>query len=246
MIATLNNTGTIKNGLHEASAPGGGYAIDSSGAIGALDNSGLIDGGVRLAAGAVDFANSGRVDGAIVLGGSASLLDNSGAILGTVSLAAGDTLLNAGLVTGAISAAANDVFELAPGSGNLTITGFIAGSGAGHDTIEALSRGWGGSTGPVSTMAQVGADVVIAVAGGGTITLDGVGLASLTAADFAGGPPVAMAGPGPVNANTGVFAQAMARPLGVDAASAHGPAIGAFREAGAVSLLAARPGTRLA
>jgi len=82
----------------------------------------------------------------------------------------------------------NDRFNFAPGSGADLIVDFAGGAGA-SDTIGLI--GWGTAfdsfTDVLNAATQVGADVVINLGGGDSITLQGVTIASLNADDFAFG-----------------------------------------------------------
>ena len=78
--------------------------------------------------------------------------------------------------------------------GKDTVTGFVA-TGAAHDTIDFSTAVFANFAAVHSHMAQSGANVIITLDAADTITLKGVTLASLTAADFTFHPGAAPAAP---------------------------------------------------
>jgi hypothetical protein len=82
------------------------------------------------------------------------------------------------------------------GFGKDTITGFVA-AGAAHDTIDFSTATFANFAAVKSHMVQSGANVVITLDAADTITIKGVTLASLTAADFTFHAGTAPAAPAP-------------------------------------------------
>ena len=176
-ITTIHNTGTIGNGVH-------GFAVFSTGRIGSIDNSGLIDGAVLLGAGGVTLTNSGDISGAVTFAGPMSALDNSGRMTGGVNLGDGNSLTDTGVIDGDIVASAGDLLAFGGHFGNVTIKDFDV-AGANHDTLLIETSGAGAlSAGPVPAMSQSGSNVVIRVDASDSITLTDASLPTLTGADL--------------------------------------------------------------
>lgn len=196
---------------------------------------------MRLAAGgaAVFNAAGGVITGHLALCGASNWLENDGLIGSGVSLGANSTLIDAGQIAGGlalglgdtldvvqggrvgvVTLAGADVMRFSPGCGAVVIDGFRTGNGAGHDTLTVTGSG--------AAMSQVGADVVIRLDGGDSITLVGVRLPSLAAANvqFASDAPAA----------TVQFAHAAAR---VGGGGGGGRGGGAFAPASAMPTLRA-------
>ncbi len=113
----------------------------------------------------------------------------------TLSARPATTGSSAGWATTASTAApATDSFVFDKGFGKDTITGFVA-AGAGHDTIDFSTAAFANFAAVKSHMVQSGANVIITLDSADTITLKGVTLASLTAADFTFHPGTAPAAP---------------------------------------------------
>ena len=116
------------------------------------------------------------------LGGNDSL--NGAAGIDTLSGAAGNDRLIGGAGNDSLDGGVGtDSFVFDKAFGKDTITGFVA-AGAGHDTIDFSTATFGSFAAIKSHMVQSGANVVITLDSADTITLKGVTLASLTAADF--------------------------------------------------------------
>ena len=143
---SVDNTGT---GLIE-----GSRGVFIGGGAGTVTNAGTILGtggyGVRLpAGGSVDNTGTGLIEGSVsvFIVGAAGTVTNSGTILGTgpsgygVRLNAGGTVVDSGTISGAggvaVSFGGSGANLLALGSG-YQLTGVVAGSTAGTDTLELL------------------------------------------------------------------------------------------------------------
>ena len=110
-------------------------------------------------------------------------LTNTGVVDGDVKLGAHDTF-RVGDVTGAVTATTNDLFEFSGNFGNATIGGFVAGSGATNDIIQFATNDFSTFAKVKAASTQQGADVVIRLDASDSITLTGVTLTSLVAANF--------------------------------------------------------------
>ena len=116
------------------------------------------------------------------LGGNDSL--NGAAGIDILSGAAGNDRLIGGAGNDSLDGGVGtDSFVFDKAFGKDTITGFVA-AGAGHDTIDFSTAAFGSFAAVKSHMVQSGANVVITLDAADTITLKGVTLASLSAADF--------------------------------------------------------------
>ncbi|MGY3496334.1 calcium-binding protein [Bradyrhizobium sp. USDA 4502] len=136
----------------------------------------------------------GRSGNDILLGGSGD--DNLTGGMGADLLDGGDgaDVLSGGLGTDMLIGGAGndvltggteaDVFVFGAGSGSDTITDFVAGSGTDHDLIRFDRVVFSSYTSVLAAASQVGSDVVIALAGGDSITLQNVFLSDLTADNF--------------------------------------------------------------
>ncbi len=165
----LTNSGTIT----------GNVAL--SGAHSTLTNSGSITGNVKLGA-TETMVNHGQIYGDLTAG-STNTLTNTGVVDGDVKLGAHDTF-RVGDVTGAVTATTNDLFEFSGNFGNATIGGFVAGSGATNDIIQFATNDFSTFAKVKAASTQQGADVVIRLDASDSITLTGVTLTSLVAANF--------------------------------------------------------------
>jgi hypothetical protein len=96
----------------------------------------------------------------------------------TLNGGAGDDIL--------IGGAGDDLFVFHPGDGKDIIRDFVPGPTGGHDTIQLLGYGSGldSFAEVMSHAAQVGGNVVITIDASNSITLEGVTLSQLNAADF--------------------------------------------------------------
>ena len=166
-------------------------------------NSGAITGNLRLSGSDSTFVNSGSITGSVTQVNGTDTMTNHGQIYGNVSLAGSDTLINDGVIhgavtlknddtvgssrgeiTGAITAAASDLFKFGGNFGNETIDTFTGGTGSTHDTIQFAANDFGSFTAVQSAMSQVGADTVIRHDATDSITLVGVTKSNLVSADF--------------------------------------------------------------
>ncbi|WP_316168619.1 MULTISPECIES: calcium-binding protein [unclassified Bradyrhizobium] len=77
-----------------------------------------------------------------------------------------------------------DIFVFGADSGSDTITDFVAGSGNAHDVIRFDRSVFASFAAVVAATQQVGADIVISLGGGGSITLQNVSLSDLTPDNF--------------------------------------------------------------
>ena len=77
----------------------------------------------------------------------------------------------------------DDLFVVRVGEGSDLITDFVAGAASG-DRIHLAGTSWTSLADVTANSVQIGADVVINIGGGETLTLSGVNLASLTDGDF--------------------------------------------------------------
>ncbi len=109
---------------------------------------------------------------------------NGAAGIDTLSGGAGNDRLIGGAGNDSLYGGAGaDSFVFDKGFGKDTITGFVA-TGAGHDTINFSTAAFANFAAVKSHMVQSGANVSITYDGSNAITLKGVTLASLSAADF--------------------------------------------------------------
>ena len=146
-----------------------------------LTNTGSITGNITIAA--VDtLVNHGQIYGNVAAGTSATLT-NTGVIHGDVKLGANVTF-TVGDVTGAVTTSTNDVLAFSGNFGNVTIDKFVAGSGTTHDVISFAANDFSTFTQVHAASTQQGADVVIRLDATDSITLVGVTLSNLVAADF--------------------------------------------------------------
>jgi Ca2+-binding RTX toxin-like protein len=84
-----------------------------------------------------------------------------------------------------ISDSGNDVFAFGAGFGSDRIVFFDGSPNNGQDQLDLSALGITAATfGASVSVAQVGADTLVTVAGGGTITLEGVASATVTQSDF--------------------------------------------------------------
>ncbi len=109
---------------------------------------------------------------------------NGGAGNDTLSGGAGNDRLIGGAGNDSLDGGAGtDSFVFDKVFGKDTVSGFVA-TAAGHDTIDFSTAAFGSFAAIKSHMVQSGANVVITLDAADTITLKGVTLASLSAADF--------------------------------------------------------------
>jgi serralysin len=189
VLSALTNDGAVSGKVTMAGAdtlinPGQIYGYVELGYRDSLSNTGLIQGNVALDTDDT-LTNHGNIYGNVVLD-NRTTLTNTGLIRGNVKLGATDTVdVSPGDVTGLFSASSNDRFEFSGDFGTATIADFIAGSGTTHDTIQFAANDFGSFSAVHAAMSQVGADVVIEHGATDSITLTGVALSTLVAADFA-------------------------------------------------------------
>jgi trimeric autotransporter adhesin len=90
----------------------------------------------------------------------------------------------AGAITGVINAGNSDLFEYSGNSATRRSTSSSPEPGSTHDTIQFAANDFGSFAAVQSAMSQVGSDVLIRLDATDSITLAGVTLANLVAADF--------------------------------------------------------------
>lgn len=208
----LTNTraGTIDGGLTLASggdtitnagAIDGAITFTGTGATNSLMNSGEITGNITFSGPKSTFTDTGTVTGNVKLGatnmfvnhgqiygdvtaGSANTLTNKGIIHGDVTLGAHDTIY-VGDVTGVVNAKTSDLLEFSGNFGNQTINKFLAGGGSTADVIQFAANDFSSFAQVQGASTQQGSDVVIRLDATDSITLTGVTLSSLVAANYA-------------------------------------------------------------
>jgi trimeric autotransporter adhesin len=162
----------------------GAVTFTGSGAANTLTNSGVITGAVTLAGATSTLSNHSQIYGDVKLA-SSDTLTNTGTIHGDVTLGATDTVDDSrGKVTGSIAAGNSDTFDYHGLFGEETIDNFTAGSGSNHDTIQFAANDFGSFSAVRGAMSQVGPDTLIRLDASDSITLVGVAMSSLVAADF--------------------------------------------------------------
>jgi hypothetical protein len=189
----FNNAGDI-DGLVEFGGPGVNNTFTNSGSIregfdylsskdSVVTNNGQIYGNVQLG-GSDTLTNHSQIYGNVGLGAT-NTLTNDGTIHGNVALGATDTFdVSPGEVTGSITASTSDLFEFSGNFSNETINGFTGGTGSTHDTIQFAANDFASFAALQKDMTQAGSDVLIRLDSTDSITLTGVTLSSLVAADF--------------------------------------------------------------
>jgi hypothetical protein len=192
-VITNSNTGAIDGGIAissgadtitNAGSIDGAVAFAGTGITNSLTNSGEIIGNIKFSSAHSTLTNAGSVTGDVTMVGTDTLI-NTGVIHGDVALGVSDIIeLSVGEVTGAITGKTNDLFAFSGNFGHETIDKFIGGTGSTHDTIRFATNDFGSFAAVQSHMSQVGSDVVIRLDGTDTITLAGVKLSTLVAADF--------------------------------------------------------------
>lgn len=190
---TIDNAGRIDGAVtleagHDAFTNAGNIdgavTFTGTGAANTLTNSGAITGNVTLAGATSTLTSHGQIYGDVTLAGS-DTLTNTGTIHGNVTLGASDTFDGSrGVVTGAIAAGNSDTFDCHGLFGVQTIDNFSAGSGSTHDTIQFAANDFGSFSAVRGAMSQVGSDTLIRLDASDSITLVGVAMSSLVAADF--------------------------------------------------------------
>jgi hypothetical protein len=169
---------------------------------GQITNLGNIDAAISLLTGSSTLKNSGSITGDITFSGAGSVLRNHHEIYGNVTMGNLDTLVNTGTIHGdvylgasatindsrgeitdAIFAGGNDTFVYSGLFGRETINNFVA-AGATNDTIQFAANDFGSFGSVMSSTKQIGADSVITLDAGDSITLVGVAKSSLVATDF--------------------------------------------------------------
>ena len=162
----------------------GAVTFTGTGAKNTLTNSGTITGNVTLAGATSTLTSHGQIYGNVGLAAS-DTLTNTGTIHGDVTLGAKDTIDDSrGEITGSITAANSDSFDYKGLFGEETINKFVVGSGSTHDTIQFAANDFGTFTAVQSAMTQVGSDTLIRLDAADSITLVGVTMTNLVAADF--------------------------------------------------------------
>lgn len=128
------------------------------------------------------MVNHGQIYGDLTAG-STNSVTNKGVIHGDITLGAHDTIY-VGNVTGAVNAKTNDLLEFSGNFGNQTINKFLAGSGSTADIIQFATNDFSSFAKVQAASTQQGSDVVIRLDATDSITLTGVTLSSLVAANF--------------------------------------------------------------
>ncbi len=167
--STFTNSGTVTG------------SITFSGANSTFTDTGTVTGNVKLGA-TNSMVNHGQIYGDLTAG-STNSVTNKGVIHGDITLGAHDTIY-VGNVTGAVNAKTNDLLEFSGNFGNQTINKFLAGSGSTADIIQFATNDFSSFAKVQAASTQQGSDVVIRLDATDSITLTGVTLSSLVAANF--------------------------------------------------------------
>jgi Ca2+-binding RTX toxin-like protein len=147
-----------------------------------------------LTGGGGDDILDGRSGDDVVLGGAGGDTLTGG--MGVDRLDGGDgaDIINGGLGADTLIGGAGndtltggtegDVFVIGAGAGSDSITDFASGSGTGHDVIRFDRAVFSDLASVLAAATQSGSDVVIALGGGDSLTLQNVDLSALTADNF--------------------------------------------------------------